>query len=454
MFQSEKFESKREADRGGAGGTGPDLEGAEDLDPSDLPPIPDNEDLDLDWGTAVMPDFSDDPATSLPVASADNKDIYAAAKAVDSTDATVISDEARTDDKGNTNWIPLVVIVAVLAVAAAGWFLVANTNLFSGPAARVNGETISIRDLDARIASIEAQNPAMFNPEMGGAERGHARLLVLDAMIDDVLLLQEASNLGVNVSNADVQEEIDAMIATYPSEADFEEDLAANNFSREMLEERILVILSVEALLEVAVPEDSISEEEIRTYYDENIGLFIEAAAKRTSHILIPLDDRARGIDLLTELQDSTNLEEDFARIAEESSADAGSAAAGGDAGWPGQPEQRLPAYIEAVDELAVGELSELVRTEIGYYIILVTDEREESVHEFEEVAPAIRGHLIEAARNNVHASLLDRLRDEADIDIYDPEVLEFQEGAADPDGDEPNVVEPEANGAPDYEEE
>jgi len=452
MFQREKFESGREADRGGAGGNDPNL------DPSDLPPIPDYDDLDLDWGSAKMPDLSDEPATSLPVASADNKDIYAAAKAVDSTDATVISEEAKKSDKdssGSKNWIPLAVIVAVLAVAALGWFVFANTALFAGgPAAIVNGETITVRDLNARLEAIEAQNPAMFNPEMGGVERGHARQLVLEAMIDDLLLIQEINEFGVAVTDSDIEEEINAMIANHPSEEDFEEWLATNGFSREMFEERVSLVLGLEALLEITVPTDSISGEELRNYYDENIGLFIEAAAKRTSHILIPLEDRALGVDLLSELRDSNNLEEDFARIAEESSADALSADAGGDAGWPTEPEQRLPAYIDAVNELAVGEMSDLVRTEVGYFIILITDEREETTREFEDVEEMIREHLLEAVRADVRENLLERLHEEADIEIRDSEVREFMDGVEDPDNTGAGFVEQDDSDAPVYEEE
>ena len=442
MLQRERFDRGRHSERG-AGGKDPEGfdEGAED---SDLPPIPDDE-LDLSWGKAVMPDFSDEPATSLPVASVDNKKIYAAADAVDSTDATVIAGESRAArrvrEKGDEavansevkrpSWIPLAVMFAILAIALGAWLIFTSfADTFTGEeAARVNGEVITIEDLDARFGSVAAQNPAMFDPEMGGLEEGAARSLILDAMIDDLLLMQEAQREGVDISDGEVQEQIDAFAATYPSFEEFEEELRINNFTLEMLKTQVHSSMTLEALLERVIPADSVSDEDVRNYYDDNIELYTEAAAKRTSHILLPLEDEEYAQNLLEELQNSDNLEEDFARIARESSADSISAAQDGDAGWPRVPDQRNPQYVRALDRLEVGDMSDLVQTELGFFIILVTDERSENVRPFDTVAPGIRDMLLSAMRNQARVDLLERLRSEADIEIFDPAILEYEEG-------------------------
>ena len=446
MLQREKYDRGRHSERG-AGGKDPEAfaeDGEDAAEDYDLPPIPDDDELDLSWGKAVMPDFSDEPATSLPVASIDNKKIYAAADAVDSTDATVIAGKSKTarktggkeDDDGGGDgekrrpaWLPLAVMAAILILALAAWFIVTSLDAGFGTdrAALVNDEAITLADLDARFESVAAQNPAMFDPEMGGLEEGAARRLILDAMIDDLLLMQEAQRRGVAVDDAAVDEQIDAFVATYPSFEEFEEELRLNNFTLDMLKNQVRNSMALEALLEILVPADSISDEDIRNYYDENIELYTEAAAKRTSHILLPLEDETRATELLAQLRDSDNLEADFARIAEESSADSISAAQGGDAGWPRVPDQRHPDYVRAVDRLDVGELSDLVRTEVGYFIILVTEERPEGVRSFESVAPGILDMLLSTLRNQMRTELLERLRNEATIEILDSIILEFE---------------------------
>ena len=447
MLQREKHDRGRHSERG-AGGKDPEAfaeEGEDAAEDYDLPEVPDDDELDLSWGKAVMPDFSDEPATSLPVGSVDNKKIYAAADAVDSTDATVIADESRAARKARLKeeadnsedtprrpaWIPLAVMAAILALALAAWLIFDSFSDGFGTdgAALVNGEAIALADLDARFESVAAQNPAMFDPEMGGLEEGAARRLILDAMIDDLLLMQEAQREGIAVGDGAVEEQIDAFAATYPSFEEFEEELRLNNFTLDMLRNQVRNSMTVEALLEFLVPVDSISEEDVRNYYDDNIELYTEAAAKRTSHILLPLEDEARAAEILAQLRDSDNLEADFARIAEESSADSISAAQGGDAGWPRVPDQRHPDYVREVNRLDVGEMSDLVRTELGYFIILVTEERSESVRSFESVAPGILDMLLSTTRNQVRAELLERLRDEATIEILDPIILVFEEG-------------------------
>ena len=442
MLQRERFDRGRHSERG-AGGKDPEGLG-EEREESDLPPIPDDE-LDLSWGKAVMPDFSDEPATSLPVASVDNKKIYAAADAVDSTDATVIAGESKTAkkvrEKGDEAvassetkrplWIPLVVVTALLAIALGAWLIFASfADTFSGEeAARVNGEVIVVEDLDARFDSVAAQNPALFDPEMGGLEEGAARSLILEAMIDDLLLMQEAHRKEVTISDEEVQEQIDAFAATHPSFEEFEEELRINNFTLDMLRAQLHGSMTLEALLEAVVPADSVSDEDIRSYYDNNIELYTEAAAKRTSHILLPLEDEEYAQILLEELHNSDNLEEDFARIARESSIDSISAAQDGDAGWPRVPDQRNPHYVRALAGLEVGDMSDLVHTELGFFIILVSDEREESVRPFEAVAPGIHDMLLSTMRNQARVDLLERLRSEADIEIFDPIILEYEEG-------------------------
>jgi len=488
MLARQRYHRGKLGEQRGSGSADPDappLDEDHELEPEPELELDDGE-LELSWGRAIMPDFSDEPATSLPVAMPDNAEVYAAASAVDSTDATVISQGPKTarkdlyelnevddsvrdfqyergdkaargedddtdfsasqfatprdssaageDDTEGTkrpSWIPIVLIVAIIGLVGAAWFVVANyTTLFEGRvAAEVNGETISIADLDERVAAVVAQNPVMFDVNAGGISQGEARQMILSTMIDDLLFMQEAQREGVTVGDMAFQAEVDARIATYPSEEDFEEDLAAAGFTRSLFEQQLRYSMILDALLAHVVPADTVSDAEVRDYYDQNPDHYTVPAAKRSSHILIPLDDRARAVDLRAELADSADLATDFAEAAQESSADTFTAAQGGDAGWPSNPDTRHEDYIAAVDELDVGQMSDLVRTEEGYYIILVTEEREETTRTFEEVEPAIREMMLSTLRNQAQQDLLERLRAEAEVEVLDAEVNAFVDG-------------------------
>ncbi|MCL2680000.1 MAG: SurA N-terminal domain-containing protein [Coriobacteriia bacterium] len=316
MFQRDAFDRGKHTDSRGSGRKRPE----DTPEASDLPPIPDYDELDLSWGKATMPDLSDEPATSLPVAELSADKVYAAADAVDSTDATVISladkdteevaesdqkdasdfagDSAEGDAKKRSLWVPLVVIFAILALLAAAGFAILNfTNLFAGDiAASVNGDIITIAELDERLELIAAQNPVMFDTEAGGLEEGMARHLVLSAMIEDILLIQEADKEGINITDADVQALIDDRAANYPNWEAFEEDLRANSLTLEQFKEQVWYGLTVEALLHKLVPDDEITDEEVQEYYEEFIEFYTEPATDDDEERVLPLEEVAASI--------------------------------------------------------------------------------------------------------------------------------------------------------------
>ena len=441
MYSQDKLERGKHENRGSGGAKpgdetlGTDEEGLDKSDESTLPKVPDYDDLDISWGQAKMPDFDEIGTTTLPVAGRDNRDIYAVAGAVDSTDATVISSEAREGSgsgKGSTRtWAPIAIIAALLVAVAAGWFALANwTSVFDEEiAARVNGDTVSVAQLDAAIATMQEQTPEMFNQGSDSADVLQIRRLVLGTLVDELLLEQEVKRSDIEISDSVVEEQILAFIATYPEPEDFEAELASSGMTLDDFRNNLRMSLTLDAMIEEIVPATTVSEEEVRAFFDENIAMFTQAPDKRTSHILLPLEDRALGVDLLAELRDSDNLEESFAALAQESSADSVSASVGGDAGWPRSPDIRNAEYLEAVDSLQVGEMSDLIQTEEGYYIILVTDERGETVIDFEDAAPGIRDMMLTDLRNAERMDMMERLRESADIEVLDPQLLTIMEG-------------------------
>jgi len=111
------------------------------------------------------------------------------------------------------------------------------------------------------------------------------------------------------------------------------------------------------------------------------------------SHILIKIDkfedenivrSRVEGI------RDRLVLGgEDFATLAKNLSADT-SAANGGDLGWLG-PGETVPEFERAMNELNDGEISEVIRTQFGFHIILVHGRRDADLSEDRKRAVALQ---------------------------------------------------------------
>jgi parvulin-like peptidyl-prolyl isomerase len=84
----------------------------------------------------------------------------------------------------------------------------------------------------------------------------------------------------------------------------------------------------------------------------------------------------------------------DWTKLAKENSDDPGSSAQGGVLGWYGLAElttQFVPQFGSAVADLSVGEVSQPVRSDFGYHIIQVTDERDSALALAQELAEQVR---------------------------------------------------------------
>lgn len=101
----------------------------------------------------------------------------------------------------------------------------------------------------------------------------------------------------------------------------------------------------------------------------------------KARHILIKLDQitsDAQAEQRINQIAARLRSGENFQDLARAQSDDA-SAPQGGDLGWL-HPGETVPAFEQAMDALAVGQISAPVRSQFGWHIILVDDRRERNV--------------------------------------------------------------------------
>jgi len=136
-------------------------------------------------------------------------------------------------------------------------------------------------------------------------------------------------------------EEIDAYYAANPGEFEIPAQVRA-----------AYVVLTREAL----ASQVTVSEEEVRKFYDESVAP--QAKAREEA--------RAKAQALLDELRKEPDR---FAELARQHSDDPGSAQQGGDLGFFGRGMMVKP-FEDAVWKLKPGQISPLVETEFGFHII------------------------------------------------------------------------------------
>jgi len=232
---------------------------------------------------------------------------------------------------------------------------------------------------------------------------------VLDEMILIKLVRQEAAQRGVKVSDDDVAAELATIEEDVGGLEQLQSVLQMYNMTYDDLKQQVTLNLLLRALVG---PEIEVTEDEIRSYFDENRERLGQPEQVRARHILVETEEQAK------ELKERLAAGEDFAALAKEHSIDRGSAARGGDLGWFGRGAMVAP-FEEAAFSLKPGEISDPVRSSFGYHLILVEERREarEAVLD-EETRSAIEDQLRAEKLSQRIPEWLNELRSNADVEI------------------------------------
>lgn len=152
-----------------------------------------------------------------------------------------------------------------------------------------------------------------------------------------------------------------------------------------------LAFLQAQALRDAYFEEKvdgSISEDDVRARYDEEVGKLDPQEEIHARHILVESEDEAK--ELIKELDNGA----DFQELAKEHSTGP-SAPKGGDLGYFSKG-QMVPEFEQAAFALEPGSYTEEpVKTQFGYHVIEVEDRRQQEPPAFEEVAPQLRQAMV-----------------------------------------------------------
>ena len=183
-----------------------------------------------------------------------------------------------------------------------------------------------------------------------------------------------------------------------PSDADLETYYKAHPAQFQQLEQAAVEYLVLD--LDSVRAGITLSEDDLRTYYKENLERLAGKEERRASHILInaakdaPAADKekakARATELLAQVRKNPAS---FADVAKKNSDDTGSATAGGDLNFFARGAMVKP-FEDAAFALKKGEISDVVESDFGYHIIQLTDIKTPRQPTFEELRPSLEAEL------------------------------------------------------------
>lgn len=124
------------------------------------------------------------------------------------------------------------------------------------------------------------------------------------------------------------------------------------------------------ALLSKYIEKNPVKEEDIKKLYDSQIKALGNIKQYNVRHILVK--DEARAKEIYEQLNEKKI---DFAETAKKESIDHGTASGGGVLGW--HPASNfVPQFGKAVEEAKISVLTQPVKSDFGYHLIMVDDVR------------------------------------------------------------------------------
>jgi len=244
------------------------------------------------------------------------------------------------------------------------------------------------------------------------ADADAAKSALLDAFIEEQLLLRQAEQLGIQPSPQALDSMREDLAA---NSAGGGTDLKSNSDLGRSMDESLKIQGYLHNHLFTGL---SVTKEECEAYYKEHLDDFVSNDVVHVREILLENEAEAGKILASLKASRSKNFSE-LARLYSKASA----GATGGDMGTFQRGE--LPEEFEkAIFPLTPGTASKLVRTRYGYHIFLVEEKILAHQQKFYEVEEKIREKLLaerqRAALDKELASLADRIPIQLDRDRLD----------------------------------
>ncbi|MDD2430487.1 MAG: peptidyl-prolyl cis-trans isomerase [Firmicutes bacterium] len=230
----------------------------------------------------------------------------------------------------------------------------------------------------------------------------------LNAIIEEILVEQEAKAVGVTVLENDVTKRLQEIKEALGGDDLYLRFLTDANVSEADLKDSIRHNLYIEKIILNQVP---IDETAIVTYYESNKDLFQTPELRLVRHIFTISEADAKKA--YAELARG----EDFGSVAERYSVDPGTNQEGGLIGYMSIEDQWV-GVTDVAFQLAKGTYSQPIKSDYGWHVVYVEDIREESNPEFSEIKDQVEQAYVDYLVSVYSEEMLQALKTNSNIKI------------------------------------
>ncbi|MCX5786747.1 MAG: peptidyl-prolyl cis-trans isomerase [Elusimicrobia bacterium] len=237
----------------------------------------------------------------------------------------------------------------------------------------------------------------------------HATQTLSDIM-DDHLLLEEASRRKVTADEKEVDKKLEELRANYKDKAEFEHSLTAVNWSEQDLKNLIRNQITIRNTV-IKAGTITVTDEDAQNYYTKNKENFITPESANLLQIFV--DTKTEADDAYLALKAGA----DFAELASTKSTDENLKKNGGKMGFVSKG-RLLPGIEKEVFALKPGEYTKPLPTGAGYSILKLEELKPRQEVSYETAKENIKASLLNQALSKEIPKLLAELRAKAKVDM------------------------------------
>lgn len=255
-------------------------------------------------------------------------------------------------------------------------------------------------------------------------ELGEIKNIVINQLINEELIHQEAARKGIQVSEEELESNIAESLSSY-EQSNFEIFLQNSKLTEEEWKQKLRRYLVQKKLVqEEVIDKIPITKREIKSHYQKNGEKFVTSQALKVRNITLPTEEEARAIRLqllrgksFKELIKQHSVSPD--KVLE------------GDLGFISKgdlPEEMENEIFSKKFNRFKPRVSDVVRSQDGFHVFKLEEYRSFKKKSLDEVRLEIKQILIEEKSNEYYVRWLEKLRQNASISI-DEKMLQREEG-------------------------
>jgi peptidyl-prolyl cis-trans isomerase SurA len=238
----------------------------------------------------------------------------------------------------------------------------------------------------------------------------------IDALIDDVLIRQQAKKFKIDVSDKEVEGIIDNIKKQYLiDDAELKAKLKEDNISYDDFIAGLRSnVVKGRLLARVISPEVNVTEKDLRQYYDKHKDEFVDEEY-RLQQIFV--SGQRDGQKRVTEAYNLLQEGKSFESVAKDYSDDTKSASTGGDIGYVKKVDL-IPQLRAAVVFLTPGVYSSIITTPYGFHILKLVEKKKGETLTFEMARDSIHEKIVQAESDKRYKDYVGKLRKGSYIEV------------------------------------